>query len=405
MSEEKTSRRDYLKYGAGAIVGAAITGAAAAAYEASKPPPPELPPGMLTALKAGFIYVGPIGDYGWSHAHNEGRKHVESKFPWLKTVYAESVAEADCERYIDRFITEEKCDIVFTTSFGYMDATVAAAAKYPDKMFEHCSGYKRAKNVGTYFADFYQLYYLNGLMAGLLTKTDKAGYVAAHPIPEVVRHLNAFALGMKEVNAKATLDIRWLFAWYDPAKAREAAEALVAEGCDALAFTEDSPTVLEVGEEHMKSGKPVYTFSHYSPMQKFGPDSCVSGQLVHWERLYEEILMRAYLGVWDNRDYLWNLRENGVELGGEFGVPINPKFVPELQAKRVDDPFLGSISVYDLVMKRMAQMSEPSILFDPYTGPIKDQTGKLRIEAGRRGTFEELWTINWLVENVIGKMP
>ncbi len=362
-------------------------------------------------LKAAWIYVGPIGDYGWSHAHERGRLYVKDKFPWLEALPpAESVAEADVDRYIERFIVEEGADVVFTTSFGFMDATIEAGKKHPDKILFHCSGYKRAPNVGTYFAEFYQLYYLNGLMAGALTKTGKVGYVAAHPIPEVVRHINAFALGVKEVNPEATVHVRWLFAWYDPAKAREAAESLIAEGCDALAFTEDSPTVIEVGQEYVEKGKPIYTFSHYSPMQDFGADSCVSGQLVHWEVLYEDILAKIYAGAYTNEnlekvDYWWMLKEGAVELGGKFGVPINPKFEAPLKEKKVTDPVFGEISVYDLVMKRVEQMSEETVLFDPFTGPIKDQAGKVRIEAGRRATHDELWTIDWFVDNVVGEIP
>lgn len=363
-------------------------------------------------LKAAWIYVGPIGDYGWTHAHDVGRKYVEDKFgEWLETTYAESVAEADAARYLDRFIQEEKADVVFTTSFGYMDATIEAGNKYPDKIFFHCSGYKRAKNVGTYFAEFYQLYYLNGLMAGALTKSGKVGYVAAHPIPEVVRHINAFALGVREVNPDATVDVRWLFSWYDPAKAREAAEAMIADGVDVLAFTEDSPAVIEVGEEYTtQKGKPIYTFSHYSPMLKFGPHSAVSGQLVHWEKLYEDILMKIYLGVYTNEnlenvDYWWMLKEGAVELGADFGVPINPEFEDELKAVKVKDPILGEISVYDLVFKRLEQMSEETVVFDPFTGPIYDQDGNLRIEEGRRATHDELWTIDWFVQGVVGKLP
>jgi simple sugar transport system substrate-binding protein len=361
-------------------------------------------------LKAAWIYVGPIGDYGWTHAHDVGRRYVEERFPWLETVYAEAVTEADVDRYIERFIVEEGADVVFTTSFGFMDATIEAGKKYPDKILFHCSGYKRAKNVGTYFAEFHQLYYLNGLMAGALTKTGKVGYVAAHPIPEVVRHINAFALGVKEVNPEATVDVRWLFAWYDPAKAREAAEALIAEGCDVLAFTEDTPTVIEVGQEYVEKGEPVYTFGHYSPMQKFGPDSVVSGQLVHWGVIYEDILAKIYSGAYTTEnladvDYWWMLREKAVELGGDFGVPINPKFEAPLKEKKVTDPVFGEISVYDLVMKRLEQMSEVTVLFDPFIGPIKDQEGKLRIEAGRRASHEELWTMDWFVDNIIGKIP
>lgn len=360
-------------------------------------------------LKVGFIYVGPIGDYGWTHAHDQGRLYCEEIFPWLETVYVESVSEADAPRIIDELIAQG-CEVIFTTSFGYMDATIEAGEKYPDKIFFHCSGYKRAKNVGTYFAEFYQLYYLNGLMAGALTNSNKVGYVAAHPIPEVVRHINAFALGIKEVNPNATVEVRWLYAWYDPAAAREAAEALIAEGCDVLAFTEDSPTVIEVAQDYYENGQPIYVFSHYSPMQKFGPNVTVSGQLVHWEVIYADILSKIYAGYYNstnlgNVDYWWMLREGAVELGGEFGVPINPKFIPKLNSTYIDHPEFGNISVYELVMKRLEQMSEDTVVFDPFVGPIYDNEGTLRVEAGRRMTRDELWTIDWFVDNIIATVP
>ncbi len=362
-------------------------------------------PITMEKIKAAFIYVGPVGDYGWSHAHDQGRLYVENQFDWLETVYAEAVPEADVDRIIDRFIQEENCDIVFTTSFGFMDGTIAAGERYPDKVFMHCSGYKRSANVGTYFAEFYQLYYLNGLMAGALTKTNKLGYVAAHPIPEVIRHINAFALGAKEVNPDVEVHVRWLFAWYDPILARTATEELITLGCDAIAFTEDSPTVLYVGQEHTELNDQIYTFSHYSPMQSFGPDTCVSGQLVHWEVLYEEILMRLYLGVWDNRDYYYLLAQKSVELGGEFGVPINPKFEGELKANMVTDPILGSISVYDLVMTRLDQMSEVVPPYDPFTGPIFDQDGALKVQDGERLGHDPLWTMDYFVDGVVDKIP
>ncbi|MCS7112819.1 MAG: BMP family ABC transporter substrate-binding protein [Candidatus Bathyarchaeota archaeon] len=362
-------------------------------------------------LKVGFIYVGPILDYGWTRAHDDARRYLEQIFPWIETIPVERVLEADCPRVIDRLITEEKCDVVFTTSFGFMDATYEAGEKYPDKIFFHCSGYRRRANVGTYFAEFYQLYYLNGLIAGALTKTNKIGYVAAYPIPEVVRHINAFALGVKEVNPDARVDVRWLFAWYDPSKAREAAEALIAWGADVLAFTEDSPTVVEVCEEYTtKRGKPVYSFAHYSPMLRFGENSCVSGQLVRWEVIYADILSKIRSGYYtsknlENVDYWWMLREGAVELGADYGVPINPKFIPILKGKYMDHPEFGRISIYDLVMKRLEQMSEDTVIFDPFTGPIYDNKGSLKVKPGRRMTHDELWTIDWFVDNIIAEVP
>jgi basic membrane protein A and related proteins len=356
-------------------------------------------------LKAGFIYIGPVGDYGWSHAHDVGRKYAQKQLPWLKTVYIESVSEGDCARIIDRLIQEENCDVVFTTSFGYMDATIKAGMKYPNKYFMHCSGFKRSKNVGTYFADLYQAYYLNGLMAGALTKSNKIGYVAAFPTPELIRHIDAYALGVKTVNPEAKVNVRWTYAWYGPDKAREAAESLIAEGCDALAFTEDTPAVVEVGEEHTKKGKQIYTFSHYSPMQAYGKDSVVSGQLVNWGVMYKKILTDFHNGTWKSKDYWWLMADKAVILGGSFKDPINPKFVGALKAVRVNTKDFGKISVYDLVLKRYAQMKKGTKAFDPYMGPIMDNTGKLRIKAGEKASKADLLRINYYVDNVVGSIP
>ena len=368
----------------------------------------------MDSLKACFIYVGPIGDVGWTAAHDVGRLYVDEKYDWLETAYAESVPEADSERFIDRFVVEEDCDVVFTTSFGFMDATLAAAQKYPDNYFFHVSGYKRAPNMGTIMADFYQLYYLNGLMAGALTESNKVGYVAAHPIPELVRHINAFTLGVKETNPEATVEISWIFEWYDPATARESAEALIANGVDVLAFTEDTATVVQVAEEYTEKGENVFVFGHYNPMAQFGPNSLVSGQLVDWGVLYEDILTKIYLGIYttdnlENVDY-WGLLNPGtnmgapasVALGGDFDNPINPVFVDALKGVSVTDPLLGEISVYALVFARIGQMKDPAILFDPFTGPINNQEGTLMIQPNQRLTVFELNTIDWFVDGVIG---
>ena len=356
-------------------------------------------------LKAGFVYVGPVGDYGWSHAHDVGRKFAESKLPWLETVYIESVAEADSARIIDRFIQGEKVDVVFTTSFGYMEDTLKAGQKYPDKKFMHCSGFKQLPNVGTYFADLYQTYYLNGLMAGAMTKTNKIGYVAAFPIPELIRHIDAFALGIKATNPKAEVHVKWIYAWYGPDKAREASEALIAEGCDTLAFTEDTPAVIEVGQEHTEKGRQIYTFSHYSPMQPYGKDSVVSGQLVDWGVMYVKILQDIYNGTWKNNDEWWLIGEKAAILGGSFENIINPKFMGELKMKMVDTPDFGKISAYDLVAKRYEQMKKGPDVFDPFTGPIKDNNGKLKIKEGQRATKGDLLSIMYYVDNVAGSIP
>lgn len=365
----------------------------------------EAPEPAEKTLKAGFVYVGPIGDYGWSHAHEIGRQYAEKQLPWFESTFVESVPEADSSRIIDRFIQEENCDVVFTTSFGYMDDTIKAGAKYPDKHFMHCSGFKQSENVGTYFVDLYQIYYLNGLMAGALTKSNKVGYVGAFPIPEVVRHIDAYALGVKAVNPEAKVHVRWIYAWYGPDKAKEAAEALIAEGCDALAFTEDTPAVIEVGQEHTEKGKQIYTFSHYSPMQSYGVDSVVSGQLVDWGVMYVKILKDLHDGTWTNEDQWWLMAEKAAILGGSFDQKINEKFVPALKEISVETADLGKLSAYDLVMKRHDQMQQGTDVFDPFTGPIKDNAGKEQIKSGAKASKADLLSIMYYVDNVEGTIP
>lgn len=360
----------------------------------------------MDKVKAGFIYVGPVEDLGWTAAHDSARKIVDDQFDWLETVFIEAVALDDAPAMIDKLVEEEECDIVFTTSFDFMEPTAEAADRHPDTTFMHCSGYKTDTNLGTYFADFYQLYYLNGLMAGALTESNELGYVGAYPIPEVVRHINAFAIGAKEVNPDAKVNVRWISAWYDPTKAKEAAESLIGAGVDVLAFTEDSATVVQEAEASTNAGKQVYSFSHYSPMGDFGPNSCVSGQIAHWEDLYEIILQRFYTGTWTNMEYDYLLAEGGVELGAKLGEPINPEFVDALKAVTVDDEFLGEISVYDLVNKRIEQMKQTSVAFDPFTGPIYDQAGTLKFKDGERASYVALYTdqMQWFVDNVVGSV-
>jgi simple sugar transport system substrate-binding protein len=392
--EENMRRRVVLA----AVLALAVLGSVAALAVAK-----EYVPG--TPLKVGFIYVGPIGDYGWSFAHEAARQICEQTFPWLEAVYIESVPEGEVETYIDRLFQNEKCDVVLTTSFGFIDGTAAAAQRYPDKILAHCSGFKRAPNEMTYMADFYQIYYLNGLMAGALTKTGKVGYVGAFPIPEVKRHINAFALGVREVNPKAEIHVRWIEAWFDPTAAKAAAEALIAEGCDVFAFTEDSPTVVQVAAE-----RGLLSFGHYSPMYQFSPQYCVSGQLVHWETIYLDFLAKVYAGAYTahnlaNLDYWWLLAEGAVEMGAQPGMLVNPTYEAPLKAVSVTDPMLGVINVYDLVMRRLAQMRDPSMVFDPFAGPIFDRKGILRVQLGTRMSVLELTTLEWAVAGVVGAWP
>ncbi len=221
----------------------------------------------------------------------------------------------------------------------------------------------------------------------------------------MVRQINAFAIGAKEVQPDIEVRVKWINAWYDPVKAREAAEALIIEGCDALAFTEDSPAVIEVGKDHTEKGKQIYTFSHYSPMQQYGENTVVSGQLCDWGLMYEEILQNIYNDQWKSGDMLWLANKKTALLGGSFDEQVNKVFVDPLKNKKINDPILGQLSIYDLVMKRMDQYMEPTLLHEPFTGPIVDQKGVLKLKPNERATVEQLWTIDWFVEGIVGEIP
>jgi basic membrane protein A and related proteins len=355
-------------------------------------------------ITAGFIYVGPVGDFGWSYSHDQGRLAVEERFDWLDTLYVEAVAEGDVETIIDQLV-RQGANVIFTTSFGYGEGTLAAAQRYPEVIFGHATGFQRAPNVMTYIAEFYQLYYLNGLMAGALTETNRIGYVAAFPIPEIKRHLNAFVLGVREVNPEAEVDVRWIFDWYNPAAASEATQALIAEGVDVFAFSEDTPTVIQVA-----AAQDFPSFSHYSPMYDFAPEHVVSGQLANWEAIYADFLERVHTGEYTARnleevDYWWLLAEEAVELGTTHGMPINPVFEEPLQEAVITHEEFGEISVYDLAMNRFEAMREGTHVFDPFTGPIYDRRGNLVVEEGVTLDQHELETLEWAVEGVSPAAP
>jgi len=352
-------------------------------------------------LKVGFIYVGPVGDAGWSYAHDLGRLATEEALPGIETVIVESVAEADVEAFIDQLVADG-ANAIFATSFGYGDGVLAAAERYPDVIFGHATGIARAPNVMTYFAAFYQVYYLNGLTAGALTESNKIGYIAAFPIPEVKRHINAFALGAKEVNPDAEVEVVWLNSWFDPAGAKEATQALIAKGADVFAFTEDTPTVIQTAAEQ---GYPSY--SHYASMLEFSPETVVSGQLANWEAIYIDFLQGIQDGTYTSEnladlDYFWRLSEDAVSAGAEPGMIMNPVYDEQLKSTMVNDPELGEISIYDLVLARNEAMSQAEPAFEPFTGPLTDCAGNEVYAEGASATIGELLGLQWAADNVVG---
>jgi basic membrane protein A and related proteins len=378
--------------GATAIAGVAI----AAAPSADEPATPK--------LKVGFIYVGPVADFGWTQGHNDARLEAERNLPWLETSYVESVTEGEFENYVDQMVLQG-VKVIFATSTTFMDGSVAVAKSHPDLMVLDASGYKHAPNLGAYEADPYQCYYLLGLMAGALSKSGKAGDVAAYPTPEGVRYINAFTIGLRSINPKAVLVVRWLNSWYDPPAAKEAAESLLSEGVDFLITDTDSPTVVQVGALHH-----VPVNGHNYNMYSSAPDDLISGDIVSWGKPYTVFLRKIRDGTYNPKnlqdvDEWWRLGDGAVEFGAKPGMPINPKYRERLQAVQVDDGHGGKISVYDLVLKRLAEMSRPIPAFDPFQGPIVDQHGITRIPAGRCATKVEDFSMTWRVPGVVGAWP
>lgn len=352
-------------------------------------------------VRIAFLYVGPVGDYGFSYAHDLGRQALVAAYPGLQTTYVESVPEAEVEPFVDQLIADGY-NVIIGTSFGFGDGLLAAAERYPDVIFGHATGIFRAPNVFTFMADFWQVYYLNGMMAAALSESGILGYVAAFPIPEVKRHINAYALGAREINPEAVVEVRWLYNWFDPAGAQEATQALMSEGSDVLAFTEDTPTVIQVAGER---GFP--SFSHYASMLPFAPETVVSGQLVHWDAILIDVVAKILDGTYRagnlaDVDYFWGLAEGSVEVGAEPGMVINPLFRDRLAAVVVDHPEFGAIDVVDLIERRLAQMSVAPVAFEPFTGPLRDRKGNEIYAAGVSATLEELLGMEFAAEGVRG---
>ncbi|HEX7951621.1 MAG TPA: BMP family ABC transporter substrate-binding protein [Burkholderiales bacterium] len=330
-------------------------------------------------LKVGFVYVGPVGDAGWTYAHNQGRLMVEKEFGGkVKTTFVENVPEgADAERVIRQLVSDGN-KVIFTTSFGYMNATVKVAQAFPKVIFEHATGYKTSKNLGVYEARFYEGAYLLGVLAGSMTKSNTLGFVGSFPIPEVVRNINAFTLGAQSVNPKIKTKVIWVNTWYDPAKERQAAETLVAQGADVMCQNTDSPAVLQVAQE-----KGVYAFGWDSDMTKFAPKAHLSANTNNWGVYYVATIKKVLAGTWKPEVTKWGLKEGLVVMS-----PVNP-VVTAAGKKAFED--------------KMKALKEGK--FTPFQGPVKDQSGAIKVAAGSTMPLAELMGFNWYVEGVEGTIP
>jgi basic membrane protein A len=336
---------------------------------------------MLTAsgaaakeIRVGFVYVSPIGDAGWSYAHDQGRLALEA-LDGVSTSYVEAVPEGpDSERVI-RNMARKGFDLIFATSYGYMDSMLKVAGEFPDTVFMHCSGFKTAKNMGNYFGRMYQARFLSGIVAGSMTQSNTLGYVAAFPIPEVIRGINAFTLGARSVNPKATVRVVWTKTWYDPATEKEAAKSLLDVGADVIAQHQDSPSPQEAAQE-----RGAYSIGYNSDMSAFAPKAHLTAPIWNWGPFYIETVEKVKNGTWQTGSWWPGLKEGIVGL-----APFGP-MVPQ----QVKDAVLT---------QKMAIENGQAAVF---SGPVADQSGKIRIAAGKKATDKELLGMTWFVQGVIG---
>ena len=330
--------------------------------------------------KVGFVYVGPIGDFGWSYEHDRGRLAIEEALgDKVETTYVESVPEGpDAERVI-RQMAQSGHDLIFTTSFGYMNPTNKVAAQFPDVKFEHATGFKReTPNVSTYSARFYQGRAVIGHIAGHMTKTNKIGYIASFPIPEVVRGINAAYLAAKAVNPDVEFSIIWVSTWFDPGKEADAANALIDQGADVIMQHTDSPAAMTIAEE-----KGIFAFGQASDMKEFGPNARLSSIIDDWAPYYIARTQAVLDGTWESTD-TWDGIKEGMVAIGEF----SDKIPAEVQAS--------------------AQAIADGIVageFHPFTGPINKQDGSAWLADGETADDGTLLGMNFYVEGITGDLP
>jgi len=363
------------------VVALLVTACRPAATPTPVPPTPTPPP-PPEKLKVAFVYVAPIGDLGWTWAHEQGRLMVEKEFgDRVETAYIENVPEGpDAERVI-RDYAQKGYDVIFTTSFGFMDPTVTVAGEFPGKYFMHCSGYKTAENSATYFGKIEEPRYVSGLVAGKMTKANKIGYVAAYPIPEVVRGINAFTLGVRAANPKATVHVVWTNTWFDPVLEKEAAVALLDEGCDVIAQHQDTTEPQKAAQERGK-----VSIGYDSDMSQFVGDTVLTSPVWNWGVYYVEQVKAVLDGTWKTHQYWGGWQDGIVDL-----APLSDK-VPD-DVKNIADAEIARFKKGE------------ATIFTVFTGPIKGQNGELSVPAGVSMTAEELLSMDWFVEGVVGEAP
>ena len=325
-------------------------------------------------LSVGFVYVSVVSDMAWSWSHDQGRKALEEA-GLATTTFVENIPEGPDGERVMLNLSRRGCDIIFTTSFGYMDSTIKIAKQFPGIQYFHCSGYKTAENVSVYFGRMYQSRYLTGMIAGGMTKSNIIGYVAAHPIPEVIRGINAFTLGARSVNPDAEVRVVWTRTWYGPTTEKEAARSLLDVGADVLAQHLDSSSTQEVAQ-----ARGAWSIGYNTDMTRFAPDAHLVSAVWNWVPYYVRVVEQIRQGTWEQENF-WG----GMDTGIVDISDISPNVPQELR-------------------ERVLKSREAIIAgdMDVFYGPIRDQGGNLRVAEGVWLTEQEMLSMDWFVEGVRG---
>ena len=378
-------KRSLLKLAALAAAASALVACGKKDEPAPTPAPAPAPaaealaPAKADPLKIAFAYVGPVGDGGWTFAHDNARKALEKEFgDRIVTSYVESVPEsADAERVI-RDMAGQGNKLIFGTTFGYMEPMLKVAADHPDVKFEHATGYKTAENMRTYDSRTYEGAYMAGVIAGKMTQSNTLGVVASIPIPEVVRNINSFTLGAQSTNPKITTKVVWVNEWFNPPKETEAATALINGGADILFQNTDSSAVLQTAEKMGKRG-----FGWDSDMTAYGPKAHLGSAIIDWAPYYIKAVGEALDGKWATGQTWWGVKEGAIDL-----VSLAAD-VPEDAKAKLEEVRSGlKAGTYNI-----------------WKGPISDNTGKEVLAEGTVADDKFLGGINWYVKGVEGKVP
>jgi len=330
-------------------------------------------------VKAAFVYIGPTGDHGWTYAHDQGANYVQDKLgDGVVITRIESVAEnSDSERVITSLA--RKNDIIFTTSFGYMNPTIKVAARYPDVKFEHATGYMRpTDNISTYSARFYEGRHVIGKIAGRMTNSNIIGYIASFPIPEVIRGINSAFLAAKSVNPDIQIKIVWVYTWFDPGKEADAARALIAQGADIIMQHTDSTAAMTVAEEEL-----VLAFGQASDMTAWGPNAHLTSIIDEWGPYYAARVQAVADGTWTSSDTFDGVEEGMVEFAPFTNMPDEVMWEAQDTILDLD---VGAVH--------------------PFTGPINKQDGSPWLAEGETPPmFPDIITMDFYVEGIDSQYP